>query len=212
MLKCEKFYQKFSEVKMDEFVLKLGKIGVKRQCRKGNILFYEGEQAKKFFLLLSGRVRVYKSLSNRELTLHLFEPLNFIAEMPAFRQSIYPASAVCESACELLELEFSAFKRLCERNLEFSILMIGSLLEKIKILEKELSQASASLKERFVRYALDNEVLLPRLSQRQISVSLNTRAESLSRLIKELKNRGLIDTHKGKIQLLNKKGLRDMIL
>ena len=195
---------------MREFIQELEKIGIKRQHKKGNILFYEGEQAKSFFLLLSGRVRVYKSPSNKELTLHLFEPLSFIAEMPAFKQRAYPASAVCETNCELLELDFNAFKRLCEDNIEFAIMMISSLFEKIKILEVELSQVSVSLKERFVRYIFENEAILPRISQRQISTELNVRAESLSRTIKELKNAGLIGTDKGKIRLLDKDGLRNL--
>lgn len=196
---------------MREFVKELEKIGTKRLFKKGNIVFYEGERAKSFFLLLSGCVRVYKSPSNKEITLHLFEPLNFIAEMPAFKQGFYPASAVCESNCELLELEFSAFKALCEQNVEFSLMMINSLFGKIKILEKELSQACISLKERFVRYVLDNELTLPRISQRQIAIELNTRAESLSRVIKELKNAALIGTQKGKIQILDKNALQDML-
>lgn len=198
-------------LKMREFIQEFEKIGIKRQCKKGNILFYEGDRAKSFFLLLSGRVRVYKSPANKELTLHLFEPLNFIAEMPAFKQGFYPASAICETNCELLELDFNAFKRLCEDNIEFAIMMISSLFEKIKILEIELSQVSVSLKERFIRYIFENEAILPRLSQRQISTELNVRAESLSRTIKELKNAGLIGTDKGKIQLLDKDGLRRLI-
>ena len=197
-------------LKMHEFIQELEKIGVKRSHKRGNILFYEGEQARAFFLLLSGRVRVYKSPANKELTLHLFEPLSFIAEMPAFRQSVYPASAICETNCELLELDFNAFKRLCEDNIEFAIMMISSLFEKIKILEIELSQVSVSLKERFIRYIFENEANLARLSQRQISTELNVRAESLSRTIKELKNAGLIGTDKGKIQLLDKDGLRNL--
>ena len=198
-------------LKMREFIQEFEKIGIKRQCKKGNILFYEGDRAKSFFLLLSGRVRVYKSPANKELTLHLFEPLNFIAEMPAFKQGFYPASAICETNCELLELEFNAFKGLCEDNIEFALMMMGSLFEKIKILEKELSQVSISLKERFIHYLLENEAILPRLMQRQISTELNVRAESLSRTIKELKNAGLIGTDKGKIQLLDKDGLRRLI-
>ncbi len=198
-------------LKMREFIQEFEKIGIKRQCKKGNILFYEGDRAKSFFLLLSGRVRVYKSPANKELTLHLFEPLNFIAEMPAFKQGFYPASAICETNCELLELEFNAFKGLCEDNIEFALMMMGSLFEKIKILEKELSQVSISLKERFINYLLENEAILPRLMQRQISTELNVRVESLSRTIKELKNAGLIGTDKGKIQLLDKDGLRRLI-
>ncbi len=197
---------------MNEFIKELEKIGIKRLYKKGNILFYEQERAKSFFLLLKGLVRVYKSPSlSKELTLHLFKPFSFIAEMPAFKQGFYPASAICEEDSEILCLEFEAFKNLCLQNADFSLLMISSLLEKIKILERELSQNSASLKQKFISYILEKEQELAKINQRQIATELNVRAESLSRTIKELKAKAFIKTNKGKIQLLNKKALQGEI-
>ncbi|EAI0317479.1 Crp/Fnr family transcriptional regulator, partial [Campylobacter jejuni] len=40
--------------------------------------------------------------------------------------------------------------------------------------------------------------------QKQIAIDLNVRAQSLSRVLKELKISELIDTKKGKIEILNK--------
>ncbi len=40
----------------------------------------------KIFILLKGKIRIYKSTaSDKEITLHYFNPPNFIAEMPAFK-------------------------------------------------------------------------------------------------------------------------------
>ncbi|EAH9137382.1 Crp/Fnr family transcriptional regulator, partial [Campylobacter jejuni] len=49
---------------------------------------------------------------------------------------------------------------------------------------------------------------LDTISQKQIAIDLNVRAQSLSRMLKELKISELIDTKKGKIEILNK----DMII
>lgn len=195
---------------MKECIKQLEKIGIKRHYKKGSIIFFEGEKASNFFLLLKGVVRVYKSISmNKELNLHYFKAFDFIAEMPAFKRGFYPANAVCEQECELLELNFEAFEKLCLKDTRTAFMMIDSLFAKIRILEKELLRGSMELRKRFVFFLLENEAKLTELSQRQIAVFLNSRAESLSRIIKEFKAQGLISTQKGKIKLENKQALQD---
>lgn len=197
---------------MDKYFLHLLEIGTKKRYNKGNILFYEGEVAKKFFIITRGMVRIYKNLSTtRELNLHCFEPFSFIAEMPAFKGEKYPASAVCEEECEICEIDFETFKNLCLRNTEFGFLLIASLFEKIGILERELLQGAMAVKNRLIRYLLENEENLKHLSQRQIASYLNIRAESLSRSIRELKESGFIATNKGKIVILDLMKLRNEI-
>ncbi|EAL0952743.1 nitrosative stress-sensitive transcriptional regulator NssR, partial [Campylobacter coli] len=56
---------------MQEYLDFLKGIGKIRKFEKNNILFFEGEKALKFFILLKGRVRVYKSTAGeKEITLH----------------------------------------------------------------------------------------------------------------------------------------------
>ncbi|AMP64788.1 Crp/Fnr family transcriptional regulator [Campylobacter jejuni] len=93
-------------------------------------------------------------------------------------------------------------------NKEFNFLLISSLFDKIKILEKKLSQNALDLRTRLLKYLLENEKNLDTISQKQIAIDLNVRAQSLSRVLKELKISELIDTKKGRIEILNK----DMIM
>ncbi|WP_318529651.1 cyclic nucleotide-binding domain-containing protein [Campylobacter sp. RKI_CA19_01122] len=59
--------------------------GEKKYFKKGNILFFQGEKANKIYILLNGKVRIYKvNTKGFELTLHTLTPVNFIAEMPVF--------------------------------------------------------------------------------------------------------------------------------
>ena len=195
---------------MKECIKYLEKIGTKRLYEKGSIIFFEGENAQKFFLLLKGVVRVYKSISiNKELNLHYFKAFDFIAEMPAFKKDSYPANAVCEQDCELLELDFDTFEQSCLKDGKIALMMINSLFAKIMILKKELLRGSMELRKRFIFFILENESNLDQLSQRQIAILLNARAESLSRIIKEFKVKQLISTQKGKIKLENKQALQN---
>ncbi|ECC1854201.1 nitrosative stress-sensitive transcriptional regulator NssR, partial [Campylobacter jejuni] len=120
----------------------------------------------------------------------------------------YPANAIFEEDGEILEIDFINFQNLCSENKEFNFLLISSLFDKIKILEKKLSQNALDLRTRLLKYLLENEKNLDTISQKQIAIDLNVRAQSLSRVLKELKISELIDTKKGKIEILNK----DMII
>lgn len=186
----------------------LKEISVQKSYKKGNILFYQGERARRFYLLLSGKVRVYKSVGAKELTLHHFYAGSFIAEMPAFKELDYPASAECESDCALLEIDFKAFKELCLRDNQYSFMMILSLFEKIKILENKLLQSAQSLKARLIHYLLKQNDL-SQITQRKIADELGVKAESLSRTLKELKELGLITTNKGKVQICDESTLKE---
>ncbi|TBR80856.1 Crp/Fnr family transcriptional regulator [Campylobacter novaezeelandiae] len=192
---------------MEDYLNFLHKIGNIKRYKKNNILFYEDEQAKNFFILLKGKVRVYKSINDKEMTLHHFLPTSFIAEMPAFKRLKYPANAEFEEESEILEINFEKFYNLCLENTKFNFLLIASLFEKIKILEKKLLQNSLGLKERVISYILENEQKLDIMTQKQISLDLNVRVESLSRILKEFKNKNLLTTNKGKITILDKEKL-----
>lgn len=194
---------------MKDYLELLSSVGKLKKFQKNSILFYEGEEAKKFFILLKGKIRIYKSTSSdKEITLHYFNPPDFIAEMPAFKKLNYPANAIFEEDGEILEIDFINFQNLCSENKEFNFLLISSLFDKIKILEKKLSQNALDLRTRLLKYLLENEKKLDTISQKQIAIDLNVRAQSLSRMLKELKISELIDTKKGKIEILNK----DMII
>ena len=95
---------------MEQYLTALETLGQKRHYKKGNILFFEGEIPNNFFFLLEGKIRVYKSLDlGIEKTLHIFYPTNFIAEMPSFYGSPYPASAICEED-KIDDIDFNNYK------------------------------------------------------------------------------------------------------
>ncbi|CAM4184882.1 Crp/Fnr family transcriptional regulator [Campylobacter armoricus] len=197
---------------MDKYFEILISFGKKMHFKKGSILFFQGEKARKIFILLSGKVRIYKvDIKGLELTLHSLTPVNFIAEMPVFKGIDYPANAICEQDCEICVLDFEEFQKLCVENSEINILLLSSLFDKIRILENFIRQKSLDLKSRLLNFLLENEEKLNSLKQREIAVILNLPPESLSRLLKELKQKELIYTNKGKIIILNREKIQNLI-
>jgi len=194
-----------------ELFERLKNIGKKRTYQSGEMIFFEVEEANKLFILLSGSARLYKShptLATKEHTLHIINAPNFIAEMPFFIGVCYPASAVCNECSEILHIDRNIFLTTCLGDSVFCLEFIGSLCQKIRILESYISQEQKDLQMRCIEFLLSNEYRLHSLTQKTIAQLLNVAPESLSRILKRLKTNGLIKTHKGKIILLKPESLR----
>lgn len=195
-----------------EYIEQLRKIGKVRHFKEDNILFFEGEVATKLLLLLKGKVRINKAFGgnkNLQKTLHTLSAVCFIAEYPAFAGELYPASGICASECEILEIELETFRAHSAENSEFCFSLISSLCQKIGILERYITQSENSLTQNLINFLLENSVNLP--SQRKIAEILNTNPQSLSRIIKSLKDIGAISVNKGKIVILDFAKLNEML-
>ena len=185
---------------MEDYIKILYNIGYKRFYNKEEVLFYEGEIPKRLFVLLEGKVCLYKNTKdNKETIIHQITNTSFIAEMPTFLNTPYPVSAVCTEECEVLEISMDTFKRLCKEDSNFCLSVIASLCYKIKTLENHISQNSKTIEEKLKDFFAQNQVSLPTFTQKQIAKSLNISPESLSRVLKNLKIKNLIKTQNGKI-------------
>lgn len=186
-----------------ELLDKLTQIGRVEVYEAGSIIFFEGERAKNFYVLLDGKVRLYKSdeKTSKEYTIHTLIAPTFIAEMPFFMQQNYPASAqTCEKS-EILCIGYKTFETYILQDSHICLLLISSLCHKIRILESYIASSAQSLEDRLLDYLASHKENLANLTQRSIAQAINTTPESLSRLLKSLKQQGILQTNKGKISL-----------
>ena len=192
---------------MQQLIDTLSRIGHTFTHSKGDILFFEGQEATHLRLLKSGKVRLYKSRADINLstqcTIHTINTPQFIAEMPFFMRLCYPANAECIESCEIIRISFDEFCKHCLNDMQMCLLFITSLCQKIKILESHINMSNQTLQERLLSYLQTHKDSLHTMSQKHIAQSLNIAPQSLSRTLKILKNQGIINTHKGKIELVS---------
>ncbi len=73
----------------------LARIGVRRSCRKGERIFSEGDEGTGFYVVVAGRVKIFKvSADGKEQILHLFGPGESFGEVSVFTGQGFPADAV----------------------------------------------------------------------------------------------------------------------
>jgi len=107
---------------------------------KNNILFYEGEIAKSFYILVQGNLKLYKTTAmGNEIIIHNFTQPTMLAEMATFQNSAFPATAISVSKItKVAILEKEVFISLLQKNGNLSFHIIGSLIKKMKSLEQTI--------------------------------------------------------------------------
>lgn len=194
-----------------------------KQITRKEILFGDGEEAKGFYVLLSGKVKLYKiSREGKEQILHVVTAPDAFAEAALFLEGSYPAFAEALIDSQLLFFPKRDFIQLIERNPQLSINMIVSLshfLRKFASLIEELSLKEVS--SRIAKYMIDLSIKLSKegknpkeveldLSKTQLASKLGTISETLSRTLSKMKAKGMIDVKKNKIIILNRNMLEEL--
>jgi len=205
-----------------EELKKIRSIAIPRKFGKKEILFSDGEEAKGFYVVLSGKVKVFKvSPEGKEQILHVVTAFDAFAEAALFLEGTYPAFAEALSDCQLLFFPKRAFIQLIEKNPQLSINMIVTLsqyLKRFAVLIEELSLKEVS--SRIAKHLLDLSLKLSRegkiaqeveldLSKTQLALKLGTISETLSRTLAKMKAKGMIDVRKNRILILNRKALEE---
>lgn len=212
----------FAGLKEDD-LKRIRAIASLRQIKKKEVLFSDGEEAKGFYVILSGKVKLFKvSPEGKEQILHIVSAPDAFAEAALFLEGTYPAFAEAMTDSQLLYFPKRDFIQLIEKNPQLSINIIVTLshfLKKFASLIEELSLKEVS--SRVAKYVVDlsiksskegkspKEVELD-LSKTQLALKLGTISETLSRTLAKMKAKRIIDVKKNKIVILNREALEEL--
>jgi CRP/FNR family transcriptional regulator, dissimilatory nitrate respiration regulator len=198
-------------------------IAAPRRVPKKKMLFADGEEAKGFYVILSGQVKLFKvSPDGKEQILHVVSAPDAFAEAALFLEGTYPAFAETLTDCQLFFFPKRAFIQLIEKNPQLSINMIVTLsryLKRFSLLIEELSLKEVS--SRVAKYLIDLSLRLSKegkknseidldLSKRELASRLGTISETLSRTLGKMKARRIIDVKKNRIAILDREALEDL--
>jgi CRP-like cAMP-binding protein len=207
----------------DREMSELEAISVSRRYPKGTLIFSEDEEAKGFFVVISGKVKVYKlSPEGKEQILHIVAPGQTFAEAALFAGSTYPAFAESLAQTRVLYFSKESFLNLIRENPQISLNMIASLsqwLRKFVSLVEELSLKDVSA--RLSKYLIDLSAQSGRssasgiefeldINKSQLASQLGTISETLSRALRKLRDKRVIEVEGKKITILQKEILEEI--
>jgi len=167
-----------------------------KRLSRDNILFFEGEKPKYFYLLLEGYLKLYKTDSKaNEIVIHYFTKPSFIAEMAALENIKFPATAIVMSdELEILLIEKESFLKILKSDATFSFHLLKSLTMKVKHLELLINRNMVYDAMTKVCSFIEKEPLLIQDSKKkEIASLLNMAPETLSRILSKLRKLEIID-------------------
>jgi len=183
----------FSKLNPDELTL-LQNISQKRAFKKGEVIFYEGEEPRYLHVLLEGVLKLYKTnFKSQQIFLHQFKPISFVAELANFESIPYPATAEFITDGKVLKIDYEAFKGILFTHPELSFNIIRSLSEKLKIMSEVVhNEVILTAEAKIAKFIVEHPELFKELKQTKIAQILNLTPETLSRALTKLKAQNLV--------------------
>lgn len=196
----------------------MSKIGSTRSLTKGQILFFEGDEALGFYVLLSGKIRIYKvSPDGKEYTLHVISPGQMFAEAAIFQGNTFPANCAALEDSIVTFFPKDRFIALVTKSPQISLKMISALSGFVRDFNQQVE--NLSLKEVSARLAshllqLSEKSGSDRLTldttKAELASSLGTISETLSRNFRQLSDLGLIQVEGKLITIRDRNRLKSV--
>jgi CRP/FNR family transcriptional regulator len=188
-----------------------------KKVRKGEQIFGEGLDAVAFFIVASGKVKIYKlSAHGKEHTLHIHGPGDLVAEAAIFDSMSYPASCASLEDSVLVRVSRDGIINLIKERPELALKMMSGYSKRLRQFVVKIEELSLKdIKARLAGYLLknstvENGVTLFRLkySKKELSSLLGTIPETLSRALAFLKQRNFISEKDNTIVIPDPEKLR----
>ncbi len=178
-----------------------------REAKTGEIVFSEGEKAEGFYIVIEGKIKIYKiSAAGKSQIIHIFGPGSPFGEAAIFMQNRFPAYAEAMSPCGLVYIKFEEFLKYLKKDPQFALNIIATLCVRLKAFLKTIEELSLDeVSTRLAKYILsmanerkaaglssDKAVVTLNIKKNVLANQLGTIPETLSRTLAKLKKQGLI--------------------
>lgn len=190
-----------------------------RRYAQGDVLFAEGSACEGLYVLVSGRVKIFKtSASGREQILAVEEPGSSFAELPVFDGGPYPASASAMSDTEVLFISRADVRALCLERPEVALKILQVVAARQRRVVAVIEELSfTTVRHRLVSWLLRQAATSGRPSARgsiitlpshqELAAHVGTVRELVSRNLARLQAQGFIAVEARVITILDLQGL-----
>ena len=177
---------------------------VKRRFKRGEAIVEQGKKSNALFILLNGRARVVTADSRgREVILATLQPGDHIGEMSLIDNEPHSATVRAEVQTDVLMLGRVEFARCLPENTSMAYAVMRGLVQRLRHADRKIeSLALMDVYGRVARALLefatetgDGEMLIrEKISRQDIAKMVGASREMVSRVMKDLEERGFIQT------------------
>lgn len=209
----------------EEELSQLAQIVRERKFDRNQVIFYEGDLGGSLYVIVSGTVKiVIMADDGREHILGLLDEGNFFGEISLIDGEPRSATAIALDKVNVVMISRDDFVRLLRENPEMSLKIMKTLCDRLRRTDKHVETlAFLSAPGRVAQVILnwaekeapgeDKNVHIPHKMTRQEFASIaGTSRETLTRVLMDFQDDGLIKLEKNSILLNDRKHLREKVV
>jgi CRP-like cAMP-binding protein len=176
---------------------------VKRRFKRGQMIVEQGKKSNALFVLLNGRARVVLiDGSGREVILATLQPGDQVGEMSLIDRQPHSTNVRAEVMMDVLMLERMEFMRFLPDESSIAYAVMRGLVQRLRHADRRIeSLALMDVYGRVARVLLDSAekmsgdglVIHEKISRRDIAKRTGASREMVSRVMKNLQERGYIE-------------------
>jgi CRP/FNR family cyclic AMP-dependent transcriptional regulator len=177
---------------------------VKRRFKRGEPIVEQGKKSNALSIILTGRARVVTTDSRgREVILATMHPGDYVGEMSLIDNEPHSATVRAEIQTDALILGRLEFARCLPENSSMAYAVLKGLVQRLRHADRQIeSLALMDVYGRVARALLEfasedgtgNAVIRDKVSRQDLAKMVGASREMVSRVMKDLEERGFIET------------------
>ena len=177
---------------------------VKRRFKRGEVIVEQGKKTNALFILLNGRARVVTADSRgREVILATLQPGDHIGEMSLIDNEPHSATVRAEVQTDVLMLGRTEFARCLPENSSMAYAVMRGLVQRLRQADRKIEslalldvygRVAHALIEQAHTNAQGQQIIENKISRQDLAKTIGASREMVSRVMKDLENRGFIET------------------
>ncbi len=184
-----------------------------RSYPRSSFILRAGDETDALYIILSGRVKILiPDEQGREVILAVMGPNEYFGEMGLLDDQSRSASVETLEACQMLRFSKSGFIACLKDNFDLAMIIIRNLVKRLRDADRKIeSLALIDVYGRVARLLLDHAeeidgmwVVKQAPPKQEIARMIGASREMVSRVVKDLQERGYIRAEKRKVFLLDK--------
>lgn len=176
---------------------------IKRRFKRGEPLVEQGQKSNALYILLTGRARVMTSdTRGREVILATLSQGDYLGEMSIIDNEPHSATVRAEVQTDVLMLGRAEFARCLTENASMSLVVMRGLVKRLRHADRKIeSLALLDVYGRVAHALLDfaipdaqgQLIIKEKISRQDVAKMVGASREMVSRVMKDLEERGFIE-------------------
>ena len=176
----------------------------KRRFKRGETIVEQGRKSNALFIVLSGRCRVVTTdPRGREVIIATLRPVDCIGEMSLIDNEPHSATVLAEVQSDMLVLGRAEFDRCVADNLQMARAVMTGLVQRLRRADQKIESLALMDVYGRVAHALLEQAspdpqgqmfIRDKISRQDIAKMVGASREMVSRVMKDLEERGYIET------------------